>query len=52
VSTQSNYFYSTFQPQHNCFIWQSVSDFVELRPKNRGMAASKEKEIVAEQNKV
>jgi len=41
VSTQSNYFYSIFQPENKCFVWQSVDNFVEMRPKNRGIVNSK-----------
>ena len=32
LPTQSNYFYSLFQPDYNCFVWQSIDNFVEMRP--------------------
>lgn len=32
IPIHSNYFYSVFQPDYNSFIWQSVSQIVEMRP--------------------
>lgn len=49
---QSNYFYSLFQPEYKCFVWQNVHSFVEMRPKNREMVLDKEKEIVRRQGMV
>ena len=28
LPTQSNYFYSLFQPEYNCFVWQSIDNFL------------------------
>ena len=49
---QSNYFYSVFQPEYRCFVWQNVHSLVEMRPRNREMALDKEKEIVRRQGMV
>lgn len=38
LPTQSNYFYSLFQPEYNCFVWQSIDHFLEMRPKAQGIA--------------
>lgn len=46
MPTQSNYFYSLFQPEYQHFVWQSVSNFVEMRPKNRVLPQAKEKQMV------
>lgn len=26
--TQSNYFYSHYQPEYRCFVWQNIANFV------------------------
>lgn len=44
LPTQSNYFYSVFQPEQNCFVWQSIDNFVEMRPKAKGTAIIKEED--------
>lgn len=49
---QSNYFYSMFQPDYHCFIWQNIDNFMEMRPKSKGMVSPKEPEGLVEGGKV
>ena len=43
IHTQSNYFYSLYQPEYKCFIWQNIRQFVEMRPRNTDSAVQKDK---------
>ena len=43
---QSNYFYSVFDPDRNYFVWQNISNFMEMRPKSKPMTVSKSEEMV------
>lgn len=52
MPSQSNYFYSLFQPEYNVFVWQSIDRFLEMRPKTKGIEPSKEVEGAPEVGKV
>ena len=50
LPTEANYFYSVYQPNYDCFVWQSIDNFVEMRPKTKGIGNVKEEERAEEKN--
>lgn len=42
VNSQENYFYSTVLSEQMCMIWRSIDNFLELRPKNKGLILPKQ----------
>jgi hypothetical protein len=45
LPTQSNYFYSIYQPEYKCFVWQNVNNFVEMRPQSKGVKPNEDEKV-------
>lgn len=51
ISNRTNYFYSTFVEEDQCFVWRNINAFLQMRPSEEEIPIVKPKEKKTEIDK-